>query len=130
MAANVRLDVHSHMVVIVLPCSKTDPAAASVERSWGRLCRSNGAAGCPFHCAQLQFTFLHKLFNDVESNSELPFFPTVHGETADKTRVVDTFEALHLSLGLSVLDDEGNKLLGGHSLRLAGTRLLSASGMH
>ena len=48
----------------------------------------------------------------------------------EKVKAVETFEALHERLNLPYLDEDGNKLLGGHSMRLAGARLLSAAGLH
>lgn len=45
-------------------------------------------------------------------------------------KVVETFEKVHLKLNLPIYDDGGFRMLGGHSMRLTGARLLSSSGMH
>lgn len=127
--SNVAFNEPAAIVAIKLPCGKTDPAAASVERSWGCLCNTNTPSGCPYHCAMLQRRFLRKLFDVERLRLQLPFFPTWEGVAADKLKVVETFEALHHKIGAATLDDDGHRLLGGHSLRLAGARLLSASGM-
>eukprot|EP00435_Cladocopium_sp_Y103_P032900 s3225_g8.t1 len=130
LAANVRTDSVNQVVTIRLPCTKTDPAAASVERSWGCLCSVHGAVGCPYHSAELQWKFLTKLFGDLRLIEDLPFFPSLRGTTVEKIKVVDSFEHVHAALGLPVRDEDGHRLLGGHSMRLAGARVLSSSGMH
>ena len=127
---NVRLEDATRTVTLKLPCSKTDPAAASVERSWGCLCSIHGTTGCPYHSAKLQSEFLRLLFGDIDNNVELPFFPQRDGSTVDKIRVVETFEQLHHFLNIPYQDEDGARLLGGHSMRLAGARFLSSSGLH
>ena len=130
LAANVKMNRDDFSVTLRLPSSKTDPSAASVERTWGCLCRSSGINGCPFHSAKAQMEYLDEFFPAPSRPLDLPFFPTETGETVEKVKVVETLEALHTHLGLSTVDEDGNRLLGGHSMRLAGARVLSASGMH
>ena len=130
LAANVKMNRDDFSVTLRLPSSKTDPSAASVERTWGCLCRSSGINGCPFHSAKAQMEYLDEFFPAPARPLDLPFFPTETGETVEKVKVVETLEALHTHLGLSIVDEDGNRLLGGHSMRLAGARVLSASGMH
>lgn len=48
----------------------------------------------------------------------------------EKARVVETLEYMHERAGLDIVDEDGTNLLGGHSLRLAGARLLTAAGLH
>ena len=47
LAANARTDNVNQVVTIRLPCTKTDPAAASVERSWGVPMFSAGCCRLP-----------------------------------------------------------------------------------
>lgn len=126
---NVLLDTDRKQVTFRLPSSKTDAAAAGVERSWGCLCETHGMEGCPFHLAHLQSQFLYKLFGH-QHPGQLPFFPTAQGVTVEKIKVVETFEQVHTRLGLPTTDEDGCRLLGGHSMRLAGARMLSAAGLH
>ena len=129
LAANARTDNVNQVVTIRLPCTKTDPAAASVERSWGCLCSVRGVVGCLCLSAELQLNFLGLLFGDLRLRDDLPFFPSSRGTTVEKSKVVGTFEHVHAALGLPVRDEDGHRLLGGHSMRLAGARLLAASGI-
>lgn len=132
LATNVTVQEHSQTVTIHLPCSKTDPAADSVDRTWGCLC-SNGLCGCPYHCAVLQKQFLQKIWGADKSQRHwlrLPFFPARYGSAVDKIKVVETFEELHRMIGAPAHDEDGRRLLGGHSMRLAGARILASSGMH
>lgn len=48
---NVMIDTHGQMVTLKLPSSKTDPAAAAVDRSWGCVCATHQKEGCPYHTA-------------------------------------------------------------------------------
>ena len=73
---------------------------------------------------------LDKLLGPPRARPELPFFPAEDGRTVEKIRVVDTFEMVHNRIGVKCRDEDGQRCLGGHSMRLAGARLLSASGMH
>eukprot|EP00435_Cladocopium_sp_Y103_P041955 s490_g11.t1 len=130
LASNVKLDCVDRQVTIRLPSSKTDPAAASVERSWGCLCTTHGVESCPYHLAELQCQFLYKLFGDRASDNTLPFFPTVEGCTVEKLRMVDTLEMMHQQVGLTSTDEDGHRQIGGHSLRLAGSRMLASAGLH
>lgn len=128
LSGNVILDQGLKQVTLRLPSSKTDAAAIGVERSWGCLCKSHGVEGCPFHLADLQAKFLYKLFGNYDAG-RLPFFPTRHGNPVDKSKAVETFEAVHTRLGLNITDEDGYRLLGGHSMRLAGARILSSAGL-
>lgn len=130
LAANVRTDDATQQVTLRLPSSKTDPSASNTERSWGCLCAVHGSNNCPYHLAKVQLVTLFKLFGALTLRPDLPFFPTINGTTVEKIRVVDTFEHIHTRLGIRCHDEDGMRHLGGHSMRLAGARLLSASGMH
>ena len=128
LTANVKIDDWSKSVTLKLPSSKTDPAAASVDRTWGCLCNTHQEVGCPYHQAHTQMTQLQRKFAD--SYMKRPFFPTVQGKATEKQKVVETFEMMHERLGLDYVEQDGAKMLGGHSMRLAGARLLSSSGLH
>ena len=128
--ANVSFDRRRMWVTIKLPSSKTDPAAASVDRSWGCLCKSRGPQSCPYHLANDHARTLHMTFSHSHDMQCLPFFPTESGTTVEKTKVVESFEMLHERLGLPLVDENGSRLLGGHSMRLAGSRMLASSGLH
>ena len=130
LAQNVTLDDEAQQVTIKLPSSKTDPSAASVNRTWGCLCRSHGLESCPFHLAVYQMRTLTHRFGFQGHDLCLPFFPDGNGATVDKIRVVDTLERYHVLVGSPTLDEDGYRQLGGHSLRLAGSRLLASSGLH
>ena len=88
--ANVNLDQRRKQVTTRLPSSKTDPAAASVDRSWGCLCNTRGMHGCPYHLAEAQVHLLHSLFSDGHDQHVLPFFPTELGTTVEKVKAVET----------------------------------------
>lgn len=62
--------------------------------------------------------------------NSLPFFPTQDGGATEKSKVVESLEYLHERAGLAIVDEDGTNLLGGHSLRLAGARHLTATGLH
>lgn len=130
LAQNVFLDCDRSLVTIRLPSSKTDPSAASVDRTWGCLCSSHGITCCPFHLASYQMDTLSSRFNYFGDDDGLPFFPDAAGCTVDKIRVVDTLERFHELAGAPTLDEDGHRQLGGHSLRLAGSRLLASAGLH
>ena len=95
----------------------------------GCLCSVRGVVGCLCLSAELQLNFLGLLFGDLRLRDDLPFFPSSRGTTVEKSKVVGTFEHVHAALGLPVRDEDGHRLLGGHSMRLAGARLLAASGI-
>ena len=124
MTANVKIDDWSKSVTLKLPSSKIDPA----DRTWGCLCNTHQEVGCPYHQAHTQMTQLQRKFADFYM--ERPFFPTVQGKAAEKQKVVETFEMMHERLGLDCVEQDCTKMLGGHSMRLAGARLLSSSGLH
>ena len=128
LTGNVKIEEWSQTVTLKLPSSKTDPSAASVDRSWGCLCNTHQEVGCPYHQATKQMKILRKRFGaHLES---VPFFPTMLGSAPEKHKVVETFECMHQRLELEFLEADGAKMLGGHSMRLAGARLLSSSGLH
>ena len=128
LTGNVKIDEMTQTVTLKLPSSKTDPAAASVDRSWGCLCGTHQVVGCPFHQSLQHMRVLRKRFG--RNLCDIPFFPTILGHTSEKHKVVETFELMHHRLGLEYLEADGTKMLGGHSMRLAGARLLSSSGLH
>ena len=129
LCGNVTVNQTHETVTLRLPSSKNDPAAASVERTWGCLCNAHGKFGCPYHCALDQWEELNLTFGSPIA-ADLPFFPRRDGTTVDKTKVVETLENLHRRCGLPIQDYDGAPLLGGHSMRLAGACFLAAAGLH
>ena len=99
LAQNVKLDASTLQVTIRLPSSKTDPSAASVDRSWGCLCRSHGSNSCPSHLAVCQMKSLGRRCGFQGEDLHLPFFPDDRGTTVDKLRVVDTREIPRVDWG-------------------------------
>ena len=94
LVANVKLDAFNQTVTFKLPSSKTDPGAASVQRSWGCLCNTHQEVGCPYHQASRRYQCLMRKFNQDEL-IDMPFFPTSAGDTVEKAKVVGTLEHLH-----------------------------------
>ena len=59
----------------------------------------------------------------------LPLFPHVLGQIVDKNAVVSTIEAVAMKLNLPLTSDLGQRLYGGHSLRVGGAQHLAAVGV-
>ncbi|CAK0886645.1 unnamed protein product [Prorocentrum cordatum] len=129
---NVIIDVDRQEVRWILPGSKADPSALTTSRTWGCLCEAVSCFACPFHAAKRQKELVHRSFADPQGviPPGLPFFPTITGKTVQKEEVVATYETMYTMAGLPIKDADGNRLLGGHSARLGGARMLASVGLH
>ncbi len=117
-------------VIWLLPASKTDPAACSVSREWGCICRKGVTAPCPLCEARKHFSELELVFGPKGTWAEnFPAFPTASGGVPTKTRVVETIEGVASLCGEELVDDLGRRRFGGHSLRVAGARHLAGMGL-
>ena len=102
-------------VLMHLPASKTDQAAAGAARSQGCGCKPGGppSPGCPAHAAWDQLLDLRRRFPDLWLHSrpsrDLPLFPDVAGKACDKTAVVATLVADADKLGLSRSAPDGSE---------------------
>ena len=65
----------------------------------------------------------------VDETLKLPMFPTEQYETASKTKVVETFECIAIRTGEVLLNNEGMRLFGGHTVRVTGAQTLAAHGI-
>ena len=118
-------------VHILLPASKTDTRALGCKRVWGCICKAKVSAYlCPYHAAVRQTDSLTETFPDRRDDELLPFFPTATGCTAEKEDVVRSLEAAYTLAERPTHDAEGLRLLGGHSLRIGGSRHLALKGLH
>lgn len=132
LASSVTLNFVTKVVSWLLPSSKTDSAALTTTREWRCLCDANTIWLCPFHAAVRQMEFLKDTFGDENGALPpgLPFFPSLRGGAVSKESVVETIKEWHRRAGISVVDADGNELLGGHSLRTGGAVLLASEGVH
>jgi hypothetical protein len=113
-----------------LPVSKTDPRAVSVTRTWKCLCSSTQPFPCPSHTAVSHLDDLRSRFGiDGSLPDSLPLFPTRDGNISEKSKVVQTLEALASRCGASLVDDLGRRAFGGHSFRISGSRMLASMGL-
>ena len=116
-------------VTWLLPASKTDPQAKGVRRTLGCLCGVPGLP-CPFHLALDHTVWLASF---AASNglalSEVPLFPAASCKHVLKSAMISTFESAALKCGLDIRGPSGNKLFGGHSLRVTGAQALARVGL-
>ena len=127
---HIQIDTERSLATLTLPASKTDTQALGCSRSWGCVCDGNWSKPCGFHSMQAQDVFLKNKFGDgVSTADNLPLFPTSSGSTCEKAAVVDTITAIASRLLIPTVDDEGNQLFGGHSLRVLGARHLASIGI-
>ena len=125
-------DHAAHEVTWSLSCSKTDPMALGVSRTWGCLCCCP-TLPCPYHLASLVIeravSFAHQHGLDEEAACELPLFHNLEGGIPSKASMVSTFEELAGRCGLPLLSAEGRRLYGGHTPRVAGAQALAMAGI-
>ena len=109
-----------------LPVSKTDPQALGCVRTWRCVC-STGTGLCGACAVIAQMEFVKTSFEGkVEDVNALPLFPTIDGSAPSKDAVVATIEQVALLAGQPIKGDDGENLLGGHSLRVTGARMLAS----
>ena len=107
-----------------LPVSKTDPRALGCTRSWGCVCDGFHSTPCAYHAMKDQIYWLEETFPGIPLE-ELPLFPDQAGLVVDKTTVVETIEDIAMLLGEDLLDQQGRRRFGGHTLRISGARRLA-----
>ena len=101
-----------HEETLWLPVSKTDPQAVGCTRTWGCVCDGSHNVPCPYHAVTEQLAFLARLFPGRPLN-QLPLFPQITGETADKESVVKSIEVVAERLGEPLVDQLGRRRYGG-----------------
>ena len=127
----VTLDLHREQVSLLLPASKTDPAAHSTTRTWGCVCEGDLTIACPFHSLKQQLELLRRTFGDPDGQlpSDLPLFPDRDGNTMTKENMVKLVERLAHECRLETTATDGRPAFGGHVWRLSGARHLSRIGV-
>ena len=122
---DVVVNTASCTVTLFLAVSKTDPTARGCYRSWGCLCGHDGATPCAFHAALGHLDSLTKLFGKLVG--DMPFFPTVLGETVLKAAVVRAVKWAAAVTGQAA--EANNHQYTGHSFRVSGAQFLAAIGV-
>ena len=113
-----------------LPASKTDVAAIGCARSWGCVCSGDRTKACGFHAMKHQKELVASRFSHCSTpRDELPLFPDSDGNTCTKQAMVVMIESVAQRLELAVTDDEGNRLFGGHSIRVLAAQHLASIGI-
>ena len=87
------------------------------------------SAPCPYHAVLDQRALLRELFGLRADLSELPFFPTAGGGFTEKRHVVHSIEYVAGLVGEPLVDSQGVRRFGGHSLRVTGARSLAGMGI-
>ena len=64
-----------------------------------------------------------------DAHHELPVFPDASGGHPSKESVVRTLEAIAEAAGEPLLSDSGDRMFGGHTLRIIGAQRLAAMGI-
>ena len=130
LAASVIVDRTTLRVTWNLPASKTDPKALGKTRSWGCTCDCLLSNPCPYHSAVThQDRLLERFGKDGVLPNDLPFFPSNDGLVVSKDSVVATMEELAKLLRLPVRSADGQKLWGGHTMRVSGAQHLASLGV-
>ena len=128
--SHVTLNQTSKVITLRLPVSKTDPRALGCTRSWGCVCDDDMTVPCPYHAVLSQRLLLRDMCNRLKLHeNEIPLFPSAIGEVVQKRMVVDTVESVASRLGLSVFNEAGDRLFGGHIFRIVGARRLASIGI-
>ena len=130
LASSVSIEPNSKRVTWNLPATKTDPMALGKVRSWECTCDGKRRCPCPFHAASDQQKILTKLFaTDGGLPPNLPLFPTKQGQTVEKEAVVRTIEKVASTLQVETHNESGDRLFGGHTLRISGAQHMAAIGI-
>ena len=125
----ISFDVNIPRVTWHLPCSKTDPRALGKYRSWDCVCENVADEPCAFHALQSHCQLLDDMFKSRQSETPLPLFPDIEGNTSEKEGEVRLIEYSASRLGLDTRSPIGTRLFGGHSLRVSGAQWLARSGV-
>ena len=126
---HISFDVDIPGVTWHLPCSKTDPRALGKYRSWDCVCENVADQPCAFHALQSHCQLLDDMFKSRQSETPLPLFPDIEGNTSEKEGVVRLIEYSASRLGLDTRSSLGTRVFGGHSLRVSGAQWLARSGV-
>jgi hypothetical protein len=126
---HLRVDSEAKSVEWCLPASKTDVMAVGKMRRWECVCTGAASTPCPFHAVVNQLMVLRARFGQDADISEMPFFPSSSGGFVEKRHVVLSIEHIAAVLGESLVDSQGVRRFGGHSLRVTGARMLAGMGI-
>ena len=129
LAGHLEINVVTRTVSLKLPVTKADPRAVGCTRSWSCLCRgSELRQDCPYHSGVAQLELLQGKFG-FPLLSGLLWFPTTDGEVCTQAAIVKCLEATLSAFGVSIVAENGSKLFGGHSFRVAGAQRLATIGV-
>ena len=110
----------------LLPCTKSDPSALGKTRFWECVCSPGVVAPCPACLAVSHLRLLDARFGDAP---DLPLFPSSAGQVVSKAAMVATIEAVASRMELPLFDAFGNRLFGGHTLRVTGAQHMASIGV-
>ena len=125
------LDRPRQVATLRLSVSKTDPLALGCFRSWGCVCSSRCEEPCGYHAvaAAIDWNVVHFSDRDGVVAADLPLFPTADGKIVTKEGMVKALEYYVVATGGVVRSTHGERLLGGHSFRITGSRRLASLGV-
>ena len=126
------VDLAASQVSLRIPASKTD--TAGLGSTWAHRCICGGGpcnlAHCPLKSGLCAFDSASHLARLHGSTPDLfPLFPNHQGRHCSKASIVASIEAAASGLGETLLDTEGRRLFGGHSLRVGGAKWLAEQGV-
>ena len=125
LTGHLEINVVTRTVSLKLPVTK----AVGCTRSWSCLCRGGELRqDCPFHSGVTQLELLQGKFG-FPFPSGLPLFPTTDGEVCTKAEIIKCLEATISAFGVSTVAENGSRLFGGHSFRVAGAQRLTTIGV-
>ena len=125
------VDVAASQVSLRIPASKTDTAGLGSTRTHRCICGAPcNLAHCPLRAALCVFDSASHLARLHGRSADLfPLFPNHQGRHCTKAAIVATIEAAANGLGEPLLDAQGRRLFGGHSLRVGGAKWLAEQGV-
>ena len=130
--ADIEIDTARMTVTLTLSMSKTDQSAKGAKRSWGCVCSpAKPGAPCGYHAVLEGWSYVQRHFKDSQGGAPegTPLFCTTRGLVTTKSGVIEGLKMLVKSTGKPTLTKTGEELLGGHSMRVAGARMLAALGI-
>ena len=125
------VDLAASQVSLRIPASKTDTAGLGSTRAHKCICAGPCyLAHCPLRAGLCVLDSASHLARLHSSPPDLfPLFPNHQGRHCSKASIVATIEAAASGLGEPLLDAEGRRLFGGHSLRVGGAKWLAEQGV-
>jgi hypothetical protein len=130
--AHLRVDMVRKRASLELPVSKTDPSAVGCSRARGCTCQDESISNdCVFHAAAEHLLVVHAALGIAAGDplsQALPLFPDKNGNTITKAAMVATVECLASQVGEPLLDSQGQRRFGGHSMRVSGAQWLGPLG--